>query len=129
MDNNLRDLCEQIQDGILTYADSGLATLSMENLDDLCEIVVQAFQRFSPDESFQLLSEKQSFLIKEIEFDVSGSEYGYWAPGEWSEEELQAGLQNEWIGKIVGPVLEEEITNLITDSSGWCVNQIAYEQC
>lgn len=126
METNLRNLCEQIQDGILTYADSGLVTLSQENLDALCEIVVRNFRKFDPDEDFPRVQEKQSFLIEDIEFDVSGFEDGYWAPGEWNEEELQAGLQKEWRGQITEPLLEEEIADYISDRSGWCVRSVEY---
>lgn len=128
MDNNLRNLCEQIQEGILTYADSGLVTLSQENLDDLCEIVVRNFRKFDPDGYFPLVQEKQprSFLIEEIEFDVSGSEDGYRAPGEWSEQKLQERLQKEWRGQITEPLLEEEIADYISDRSGWCVSHLEY---
>lgn len=126
METNLRSLCERLQDDILTYANSGLVTLSQENLDDLCDIVVRNFRKFEPEEKFSLVQEKQSFLITEIEFDVSGFEYGYWAPGEWDEERLQTGLQKEWRGQITEPLLEEEIVDYITDRSGWCVRHLEY---
>lgn len=117
MNNNLRNLCEQIQEGIRTYADSGLTTLSEENLDDLCEIVVQSFREFNPTEEFFLKQEKQSFLITEIEFDVSG---------ECHEIELQENLQKWWRGTITPPVIEEELADYISDRSGWCVRNLEY---
>jgi tRNA U34 5-carboxymethylaminomethyl modifying GTPase MnmE/TrmE len=126
MKNNLRNLCEQIQEGILTYADSGLVSLTQENLDELCEIVVSNFREFDSTSDYYQTNREQSFIIEEIEFDVSGFEDGYWAPGEWSEEELQQGLQKEWRGRIVGPVSEEELVDHITDLSGWCIRHLEY---
>lgn len=127
MDKDLRSLCEQIQEDILAFADSGdYSGFASDTLDQLCEIVVQNFRKFENEDDFSLVQEKRSFLIEEIEFDVSGSEDGYWAPGEWSEEELQVGLQKEWLGQIIEPVLEEEIADYISDRSGWCVRNLKY---
>lgn len=117
METNLRNLCEQIQEGIRTYADSGLITLSEENLDDLCEIVVQSFREFKPGEEFSSKQERKSFLITEIEFDVSG---------ECHEIELQENLQKWWRGTITPPVIEEELADYISDRSGWCVRNLEY---
>jgi hypothetical protein len=129
MNQELRNLCEQIQEGIITFAESSSSVgITCTELDSLCEIVVSNFQKFDSSELFQPVTEKATFAITNIEFDVSGSEYGYWAPGEWSEEELQAGLQNEWLGRIVGPILEDDLVDHITDVSGWCVRNVRYER-
>ena len=61
--------------------------------------------------------------ITDIEFDLSDD------CGEYIDTEmLQDRLQSVYIGQFWDVTEEDELVDLISDKSGWCVNAIQYEQ-
>ena len=61
--------------------------------------------------------------ITDIEFDLSDD------CGEYIDTELlQDQLQNVYIGQFWDVNEEDELVDLISDKSGWCVNSINYKQ-
>ena len=63
------------------------------------------------------------YKITEIEFDLTGDCREYIDP-----EILQHQLQKGYIGKVLNVNQEDELVDLISDKSGWCVNAIQYEK-
>jgi hypothetical protein len=63
------------------------------------------------------------YKITEIEFDLTDD------CGEYIDTEmLQHQLQKGYIGKVLDVTEEDELVDLISDKSGWCINAIQYEQ-
>jgi hypothetical protein len=61
--------------------------------------------------------------ITDIEFDLSDD------CGEYIDTEmLQGQLQNVYIGQFWDVIEEDELVDLISDKSGWCVNSIQYKE-
>ena len=61
--------------------------------------------------------------ITDIEFDLSDD------CGEYIDTEmLQDRLQSVYIGQFWNVDDEDELVDLISDKSGWCVNSINYKQ-
>jgi hypothetical protein len=61
--------------------------------------------------------------ITDIEFDLSDD------CGEYIDTEmLQDQLQNVYIGQFWDVTEEDELVDLISDKSGWCVNSIQYKE-
>jgi hypothetical protein len=61
--------------------------------------------------------------ITDIEFDLSDD------CGEYIDTEmLQGQLQNVYIGQFWDVTEEDELVDLISDKSGWCVNSIQYKE-
>ena len=61
--------------------------------------------------------------ITDIEFDLTDD------CGEYIDTEmLQDQLQNVYIGQFWDVTEEDELADLISDKSGWCVNSINYKQ-
>ena len=61
--------------------------------------------------------------ITDIEFDLSDD------CGEYIDTEmLQDRLQNVYIGQFWDVTEEDELVDLISDKSGWCVNSIQYKE-
>jgi hypothetical protein len=61
------------------------------------------------------------YKITEIEFDLTDD------CGEYIDTEmLQDQLQKGYIGKVLNVNQEDELVDLISDKSGWCVNSIDY---
>jgi hypothetical protein len=61
--------------------------------------------------------------ITDIEFDLSDD------CGEYIDTELlQDQLQNVYIGQFWDVNEEDELVDLISNKSGWCVNSINYKQ-
>jgi hypothetical protein len=61
--------------------------------------------------------------ITDIEFDLSDD------CGEYIDTEmLQGQLQNVYIGQFWNVDDEDELVDLISDKSGWCVNSINYKE-
>jgi len=61
--------------------------------------------------------------ILNIEFDLTDD------CGEYIDTEmLQDRLQNVYIGQFWDVTEEDELVDLISDKSGWCVNSINYKQ-
>lgn len=116
MNNNLRSLCDQIQEDIVTFTSQSSIDITCTDLNNLCEIVVRNFRNFNAEEA-NVFPREQSFLITDIEFDVSG---------ECQESELREDLQKQWRGTITPPMPEEELADFISDRSGWCVSHLEY---
>jgi hypothetical protein len=61
--------------------------------------------------------------ITDIEFDLSDD------CGEYIDTEmLQGQLQNVFIGQFWDVTEEDELVDLISNKSGWCVNSIQYKE-
>jgi hypothetical protein len=61
--------------------------------------------------------------ITDIEFDLTDD------CGEYIDTELlQDQLQNVYIGQFWNVDEEDELVDLISDKSGWCVNSIEYKE-
>jgi hypothetical protein len=61
--------------------------------------------------------------ITDIEFDLTDD------CGEYIDTEmLQDQLQSVYIGQFWDVTEEDELADLISDKSGWCVNSINYKQ-
>jgi hypothetical protein len=71
----------------------------------------------------QFSPEKMKLQITDIEFDLTDD------CGEYIDTEmLQDQLQNVYIGQFWDVTEEDELVDLISDKSGWCVNSINYKQ-
>jgi hypothetical protein len=71
----------------------------------------------------QFSPEKMKLQITDIEFDLTDD------CGEYIDTEmLQDQLQNVYIGQFWDVTEEDELADLISDKSGWCVNSINYKQ-
>lgn len=121
MNNILASLREQIQEDIRSYAAcENPPILTTEQVDFLCYIVVINFDSlYQWYPKFAHLG--QVFKIEEIEFDI-----------DWDEDldsclELQNSLVAEWEGRVIGPILEDDLVDYITEKSGWCINYIKCE--
>jgi len=61
--------------------------------------------------------------ITDIEFDLSDD------CGEYIDTELlQHQLQNVYVGQFWNVDDEDELVDVISDKSGWCVNSINYKE-
>ena len=61
--------------------------------------------------------------ITDIEFDLTDD------CGEYIDTEmLQERLQNVYIGQIHDVIEEDELVEVISDRTGWCVNSIQYKE-
>ena len=61
--------------------------------------------------------------ITDIEFDLSDD------CGEYIDTELlQDQLQNVYVGQFWNVDDEDELVDVISDKSGWCVNSINYKE-
>ena len=61
--------------------------------------------------------------ITDIEFDLTDD------CGEYIDTELlQDQLQNVYIGQIHDVIEEDELVEVISDRTGWCVNSIQYKE-
>ena len=61
--------------------------------------------------------------ITDIEFDLTDD------CGEYIDTELlQDRLQSVYIGQFWDVTEEDELVDLISDKSGWCVNSIQYKE-
>jgi hypothetical protein len=65
------------------------------------------------------------FQITGIEFDLNDD---YDCGEDIDTEMLQDQLQRGYIGQVWTVDEEDELVDLISDKSGWCVNSIQYEQ-
>jgi hypothetical protein len=62
------------------------------------------------------------FKVTKIEFDLTDD------CGEYIDTQmLQDQLQKGYIGQVLNVNQEDELVDLISDKSGWCVNSIQYE--
>lgn len=65
------------------------------------------------------------FQITGIEFDLNDD---YDCGEDIDTEMLQDQLQRGYIGQVWIVDEEDELVDLISDKSGWCINSIQYEQ-
>jgi hypothetical protein len=65
------------------------------------------------------------FQITGIEFDLNDD---YDCGEDIDTEILQDQLQRGYIGQVWIVDEEDELVDLISDKSGWCINSIQYEQ-
>ena len=57
-----------------------------------------------------------------VDFDLTTDDVGY------NTDNLQGRLRNAYVGKVFDVDDEDDLADVISDQSGWCVNWLNYKQ-
>jgi len=60
--------------------------------------------------------------LTKIDFDLTTDDVGE------NDDTLQHRLRNAYVGKVFQVDDEDELADVISDKSGWCVNWLSYKQ-